>query len=237
MGSENNSINKLSKNTEDYIPKFNNPNAKSISTKNLNLKKSNFTIDNPFQNPNKQFETSYEIGFNDKFDMRNKTLYNFKHKTSINISRKEEGNYNSEYQKGFPFKVNSLTDKEIKEKRVIVENTKKHHWENGLNRGLFYTTNNQFFKYNNNYIKNANNTLSEEYKNDLRSSHHVLGKGKNQFITTQLNSFLPINPLRILPIDEKLRNSSINFNKTSKNFYGKTVYMNDYTLKAVDQNE
>lgn len=222
-----NSMNKQSKNSEDYIAPKLNP---KTDIKDSNLKQSSFGINNPFQAPNKQFETTYEIGYNNK-GLANKTFYNCGKRPNITLSNNNNGLYGTENKTGYPYKVNEISEKEIKDKKGVVENIKKHHWDNGSNKGLFSTTHAEFYKFDNNKAKFANIPLKEEKKDDLRKSHYELGKGKIPFIATQLNAYLPTNNSKPATSEDKLKNSSINFNPRAGNIKGKTIYMTDYTQK------
>ena len=112
-----------------------------------------------------------------------------------------------------------------------MNNIRKHHWDNGSKQGFFNTTNNQFLKYDQKGAKVANIPLTEEHKNDLRESHHEIGKGKIPLVSTQFNSYLPNHGFKPTYSDGKLKNSSINFNPQFGNIKGSTVYMRDYSLK------
>lgn len=226
------SLKKTSKNTEDYIsPRSIDPNAKRSNNTEETLKKSSFGINNPHQIPNKQYLTTYESGFDDKSSLRNKTLYNFGNRPTIKVINQGKGVYDSDYNSKYPYKVNEITEKEIKEKKGVVEKIKKHHWDNGSKTGLFNTTHNQFFKFDYKGAKVANIPLTEEHKDDLRYSHYELGKRSAPFISTQFNSYLPNNNFKPTYSDGKLKNSSINFNPKFGNIKGSTVYMRDYTAK------
>lgn len=141
---------------------------------------------------------------------------------------KSKGLYISENLSGFPYKVNSLTENDIKESKNVVNNIKKHHWNNGPNKAIFNTTNNEYLKYDSKGAKVANIPLTEEHKNNLRESHCELGKGKMPFISTQFNSYLPNNNIQTTKNSYRLKNSSIDFNPNFNNINGNTIYMRDY---------
>lgn len=223
---------KISKNSEDYrAPKLIDPNAKCSTNKEDILSKSSFNINNPHQPPNNQYETTYKSGFEDKSSMRNKTLYNFGNRPTIKVINNGLGSYTSESKQNYKMKINDISLQEIKDKKGVVERIKKHHWDNGSNKGYFNTTYTDSLQYDKNRAKFAPVYLSEDQKNDLKYSHYVLGQGKSPYITTQLNSFLPNNNFKPTYSDGKLKNSSINFNPKFGNIKGSTIYMKDYTAK------
>jgi hypothetical protein len=147
---------------------------------------------------------------------------------SNHFQKKGNGHYISESVSGFPHKVNGLSEKELKDTKFIINNIRKHNWDNGSKKGNFTTTNNEYLKYNEKGAKVANIPLTEDHKNNLRESHYEFGKGKIPLISTQFNSFLPNNNVKNIKVDSKLKNSSIEFNPNFSNIKGATRYMTDY---------
>ena len=147
------------------------------------------------------------------------------------MSNNNNGLYTTENSANFPYKTNNLTEKEIREMKGVLNNIRKHHWDNGPNKGLFSTTNSEYLKYNAKEAKTANIPLSEEHKNSLRYSNCEFGKGNVSLISTQFNSYLPNNGFKPYYSDGKLKNSSINFNPHAGSLKGNTTYTRDYTIK------
>lgn len=133
--------------------------------------------------------------------------------------------------KRFSYKVNNIKEKEIAEIRGIINNIRGHHWDHGSKNGSFTTTNNEFLKYNDKLAKMAAVPLNEEQKNDLRHSHHQLGKGSIPFSTTHIDSYLNSGDIKKTTWDPNLKKSHIEFNPKNSNLRDKTVYMTDYTVK------
>jgi len=106
-----------------------------------------------------------------------------------------------------------------------------HHWQHGPKSGSYTTTNNQFLKYDGQKAKYAAIPLTEEHKNDLRHSHHEIGKGYIPLSTTHVSSYIPINNFKKNPFNPLLKKSSIEFNPKFSGMKANSLYTQDFTLK------
>lgn len=230
MGNDEKGIYQPSKNTIDYTsPLSKDPNAGVSGNTEKTLKKSNFSISNAFQSPVNQYETSYSSSLKDNSNaLKNRRTFSLLERPNVQLYPKGKGNYISENVAGFKYKVNELTEKDIKEAKGIINNIRIHHWDNGSNKGHFDTTYNQYLKYDPTGAKNANIPLTDDRKNILRESHLQLGKGKVPLISTQFNSFLPNNNYKPSENAYNLKNSSIDFNPNFNKIDKTSIYMKDY---------
>lgn len=126
-------------------------------------------------------------------------------------------------------KPNNLSSREIQERQEIAGKIKSSHFKLGENRNDYATTNNEIYKFNNILNKNA---LDNVTLDRIRGTHFKLGYSNNQPQTTHQSAYIPINNLSRVDNSENInKRSNINLKSNSK-FEGKTIYMNDYTIKA-----
>jgi len=131
----------------------------------------------------------------------------------------------------FKYKVNEISEKEIREMKGVINNIRGHHWDNGSKNGSYTTTNNQFLQYDSTKAKYSSIPLSNEYKDCLRSSHFDIGKGIVPLSSTHVTSYIPNQNIQKTTYNQNLKKSSIEFNPKQTNIKGNSVYTTDYTVK------
>jgi hypothetical protein len=102
LGNDDNQLHcKISKNTQDYInPRILNANASANKIDDSKLRQSHFGLDDPYQNPLKQYETTYDstLQYNQKLAASSKNNISFGNKPNIKVIGNGPGHFQSENQ-------------------------------------------------------------------------------------------------------------------------------------------
>lgn len=159
--------------------------------------------------------------------VRNRRTFSLSERPVINFFN-GKGNFVSENLSGFKHKVNEMTKEELREAKGVVWKNRRHNWENGSHKGDFETTNNHYMKFNAINARKSAIPLTEEYKNNLKDSQVEFGKGKVPLISTQFNSYVPINNFKRIKNVSSLKDSSINFNPNFSGIKKASVYAKDF---------
>ena len=131
-------------------------------------------------------------------------------------------------------KASALTNNEIKNMKNLVNDIKGHHFHLGECKNDFNTTTGTTFLYDGSKALGARGSLHKGLKDDLRATHYKLGYLPEQNQTTHQSSFVPVDIGQKAIHDPNLRINHFDFNSMNKKFDEKTIYMCDYTKKAVE---
>ena len=124
-----------------------------------------------------------------------------------------------------------MSKKEIEDRNNIANKIKSSNLNFGDNRNDYATTNKETFRHDNLNLASSINMLSKDIINDIKGSHFKLGYLNEQPQSTHQSSYVLLKNLPKIDRTENV-NKKDNINlKSSNRFDGKSIYMNDYTIK------
>jgi hypothetical protein len=123
--------------------------------------------------------------------------------------------------------------KDLQDRHNIANKIKSSHFKFGDLRNDYGTTNNENYHYDKISSGNSIVNLDKKTINDIRGTHFKLGYIKDQPQTTHQSSYVVLKNVERPDINNNVnRKNNISLKFNNNGFEGKTIYMNDYTIKS-----